>query len=387
LLGTEVKTLPVTYTMEERLSTSRSRRRSASSVSLPVVELDLKIRKKRGFVFIILFIFASILILSSVFWINFIGMSSIVHRNQLYIQDAFQALMVQRNQLYIQDALEALDNSKSVNYVTSTGNMNIVKFYNSKSWLLFGTTKVLNPVQTKANICYEGLINEKVGLRITNEEFEFVIKFIEENKVSTVLEYGGTGITTLKILQKVHSVISIEDDTTSCFRIANCIWSRGFDHEVDFFYHCAGKKYPNSPSEFSQHRDFIDAVENVHSLQKVENLDLVFVTGTARLACALKALKFMEPNSRLIFLTYPEPDLPDEHHANKLIHGYYRKLERVGRLLVMAPRPDLAGRNFTRQELHFLQYITYKEYASGKFSLVHRKKKSKKTFRHNIVIT
>jgi len=90
----------------------------------------------------------------------------------------------------------------------------------------------------------------------------------------------------------------------------------------------------------------------------------------------------MGPKSKLILLTYPEPDVPDEYHANKLILGYFQKVKQVGRLQLMDPKPGFPGKTFTDKEIHFLHYITYQKYKDGEFKLLHHKEVKKKPLRN-----
>lgn len=126
------------------------------------------------------------------------------------------------------------------------------------------------------------------------EERSFIEKFL--NKSDTMLEWGSGG-STVCFAELVDKMYSIEHDK-NWFDKINSIKPENVEYY--FVEQNAPRTRPTKKEEFINYINFIDTIG-------VERYDVVFVDGRARKFCALKALDYINKESKVIIHDWERP--------------------------------------------------------------------------------
>ena len=160
----------------------------------------------------------------------------------------------------------------------------------------------------------------EMGIWMDQKEIDMVIKYLDKNSESIMLEYGCGG-STLLFSKYVKKYISIEHNLDWYIEVRNSIKSNNLNH-IDFYLIDVPKEVPTSKKSFYDkwsteiHKlskeglntipdleycidpknryvwtDYIDAVDEIG----IEKYDFVFIDGRARADCAFKVLDYIVP--------------------------------------------------------------------------------------------
>lgn len=129
---------------------------------------------------------------------------------------------------------------------------------------------------------------------MSKEERVFIEKFL--NKSDTMLEWGSGG-STVCFAKLVNKMYSIEHDK-KWFDIV-----KGNKPENVKYYFVEQNAPRTRPTKKEEFIDYINFIEKIG----VERYDVVFVDGRARKFCALKALDYVDKNSKIIIHDWERP--------------------------------------------------------------------------------
>jgi len=145
---------------------------------------------------------------------------------------------------------------------------------------------------------------------MSTEEISFIEKHLKPN--DSMLEWGSGG-STIHFSKLVAKIYSIEHDKN---------WFNKVDYikpeNVEYYFvkQNSPRTRPTKQEEFIDYINFIDEIG-------VAKYDVVFVDGRARKFCALKALDYVDQNSKVIIHDWERPiykevldsyDIIDEIH-------------------------------------------------------------------------
>jgi len=188
----------------------------------------------------------------------------------------------------------------------------------------------------------------EMGIWMDQKEIDMVIKYLDKNSESIMLEYGCGG-STLLFSKYVNKYISIEHNLDWYIEVQDSIKSNNLNH-IDSYLIDVPKEVPTSKKRFYDkwsteiHKlskeglntipdleycidpknryvwaDYIDAVDEIG----IEKYDFVFIDGRARADCAFKVLNYIDNNS-VVFI--------HDFWPRKQYHGvlnYYDVIDKV----------------------------------------------------------
>lgn len=128
---------------------------------------------------------------------------------------------------------------------------------------------------------------------MTNIEKECFLSLLKPE--DDYLEWGSGG-STLEVLTRVKSIVSIEHDSDWYYKLKKKLELMMDGDKVDYRLVC-----PNSPRSFPfvKKEEFLHYINEVHTIGK--RYDKVLIDGRARIWCAEEVRKYLKPNS-LVFI-------------------------------------------------------------------------------------
>lgn len=161
---------------------------------------------------------------------------------------------------------------------------------------------------------------------MSTAETTTLVKVLCMKKIKTVLEFGTGGSTLVAALCNVETLYSVDSSMEWLQDLAKSnVWStsrtKWFRLWADIgplrdFGHPIQEDHPG----FDTYSSVIEAIPS-------ENIDVVFVDGRFRVACALRSFRFMGPDSVLVFHDYER----EQYHV---IEEFYEQTLLIDRIAI-----------------------------------------------------
>ena len=211
-------------------------------------------------------------------------------------------------------------------------------------------TEQLKNVQTQNNnlnsqltlfkewqINFNRQVPNKYPIRLTDDEISLLCKYLQSSK--NYLEFGSGGSTFLALINSVPDIYSVESDADwiEYLRTYKIIQNAEQNEQLKFHHVDIGKtKEWGYPADDSKRDNYGLYSSDIFNTIKNTDIDLVFIDGRFRVACAISAIMNCNSDIRIILHDYTIREY------YKTIEKFLDIVESADTLVVFKPKTDLS---------------------------------------------